>query len=110
MEATSLFYAAAGGVLIAMTLALVRSILGPSTYDRISALNSFGTMTVLLIAVVGFLFGRPEWMDLGVVYALINFIGTLAVLRFSKYGSLAAQGAPSSDARAAPAVAKGSES
>lgn len=87
--ATEVFFVAAIGVVITMSLALLRSILGPSTYDRILALNSFGTKTVLLIAVAGFLDGRPEWLDLAIVYALINFIGTLAVLRFSKYGSLA---------------------
>ena len=87
---TQLFFAAAIGVVVTMSLALLRSILGPSTYDRILALNSFGTKTVLLIAIAGFLDGRPEWLDLSIVYALINFIGTLAVLRFSKYGSLAA--------------------
>ena len=87
---TQVFFAAAIGVVVTMSLALLRSILGPSTYDRILALNSFGTKTVLLIAIAGFLDGRPEWLDLSIVYALINFVGTLAVLRFSKYGSLAA--------------------
>jgi multicomponent Na+:H+ antiporter subunit F len=53
------------------------------------ALNMFGTKTVLLIAVSGFLFGRPEWLDLAILYTLINFLGTLAVLRFAKFGSLA---------------------
>ena len=85
------FAAASVAIVITMSLALLRSVLGPTTYDRILALNSFGTKTVLLIAVVGFLDGRPEWLDLAIVYALINFVGTLAVLRFSKYGSLAVE-------------------
>ncbi|MEM9069874.1 MAG: monovalent cation/H+ antiporter complex subunit F [Myxococcota bacterium] len=72
-----------------MAFAMIRAALGPTAYDRISALNAFGTKTVLLIAVVGFLFGRPEWLDLALTYGLCNFVGTLAVLRFSKYGSLA---------------------
>jgi multicomponent Na+:H+ antiporter subunit F len=83
------FYGVSLGILVTMALALLRAVLGPTVYDRILALNSFGTKTVLLISVVGFLFGRPEWLDLAIAYALINFIGTLAVLRFSKYGSLA---------------------
>lgn len=83
------FAAAAAGLLVTMGLAMLRATLGPSAYDRISALNAFGTKTVLLIAVMGFLFGRPEWLDLALVYGLCNFVGTLAVLRFSKYGSLA---------------------
>lgn len=77
------------GVLITMGLALFRAFAGPSVYDRILALNMFGTKTVLLIGVSGFWVGRPEWMDLAIVYVLINFVGTLAVLRFSKYGQLA---------------------
>ena len=85
------FMSASAAVVATMALALLRSILGPTTYDRILALNSFGTKTVLFIAVLGFLSGRPEWLDLAIVYALINFVGTLAVLRFSKYGSLAAE-------------------
>jgi multicomponent Na+:H+ antiporter subunit F len=44
----------------------------------------FGTKTVLLIAVIGFLTGRPDFLDLALVYALINFIGVIAMLRFSR--------------------------
>jgi multicomponent Na+:H+ antiporter subunit F len=76
------------GILITMLLALARALLGPTVYDRILALNLFGTKTVLLIAVAGFLTGRPEWLDLALLYALISFISLLAVLRFSKYGNL----------------------
>ena len=74
------------GILIAMGLALARAALGPTVFDRILALNMFGTKTVLLIAVIGFLTNRPEFLDLAVVYALINFIAVIAVLRFSKHG------------------------
>ena len=79
---------AALAVLVTMALALVRAFLGPSVYDRILALNMVGTKTVLLIAIAGFLMGRPEWLDLAILYALISFISLLAVLRFSKYGGL----------------------
>ncbi|MCA9576073.1 MAG: monovalent cation/H+ antiporter complex subunit F [Polyangiales bacterium] len=84
---TALMSFAAVAILITMCLALFRAARGPTTYDRILALNLFGTSTVLLIAVTGFLYGRPEWLDLAMVYALCNFVGVLAVLRFSKYGS-----------------------
>jgi multicomponent Na+:H+ antiporter subunit F len=73
-------------ILITMGLALGRAALGPTTFDRILALNMFGTKTVLLIAVIGFGTGRPDFLDLGLVYALINFIGVIAVLRFRKLG------------------------
>jgi multicomponent Na+:H+ antiporter subunit F len=85
---------AMAAVLATMLLALVRAFLGPTVYDRILALNMLGTKTVLLIAVSGFFYGRPEWLDLAIVYALINYAGTLAVLRFSKYGSLASDERP----------------
>lgn len=71
-------------ILATMALALARAALGPTTFDRILALNMFGTKTVLLIAVIGFLTGRPSFLDLGLVYALINFVGVMAVLRFSR--------------------------
>jgi multicomponent Na+:H+ antiporter subunit F len=71
-----------------MSLALVRALLGPTVYDRVMAVNTFGTKTVLLIAVLGFLSNRPEFLDLALVYALINFIGTIAVLKFFEYGDL----------------------
>jgi multicomponent Na+:H+ antiporter subunit F len=77
---------ATGALLVAMGLALVRAWAGPTVFDRILALNAFGTKTVLLIAVIGFLSGRPDFLDLALVYALMNFIGVIAVLRFSKYG------------------------
>ena len=73
-------------ILITMGLALTRAALGPTVFDRILALNMFGTKTVLLIAVIGFLSGRPDFLDLALVYALINFIGVIAVLKFSKHG------------------------
>ena len=74
------------GILITMGLALTRAALGPTVFDRILALNMFGTKTVLLIAVIAFLNGRPDFLDLALVYALINFIGVIAVLKFSRHG------------------------
>jgi len=83
-----MFVAASAGILIAMVMALVRALRGPTVYDRVMAVNAFGTKTVLLIAVLGFLAGRPEFLDLAIVYALINFIGTIAVLKFFEFGDL----------------------
>ena len=82
--------AAALGLLAAMAFMIVRAIMGPSHYDRILAANSFGTKTVLLIAVVGFVFGRPAFLDIAIVYALINFVSTIALMKFFRYRSLAA--------------------
>ena len=63
--------------------------MGPTVFDRVLAANMFGTKTVLLIAVGGFLTGRPEWLDLALLYALMNFTGMIALLRFSKFSNLA---------------------
>ena len=83
-----MFIAATAGILVSMSMALARAILGPTVYDRVMAVNTFGTKTVLLIAAVGFLTGRPDFLDLAIVYALINFIGTIAVLKFFEFGDL----------------------
>lgn len=69
-------------ILVTMALALVRALRGPTLYDRVLAANMFGTKTVLLLSVVAFLFGRPDFLDLALAYALINLVGTLAVLEF----------------------------
>ncbi len=69
-------------ILVTMALALIRALKGPSVYDRVLAVNMFGTKTALLLAVVAFLYGRPDFLDLALAYALINFVGVLAVLEF----------------------------
>lgn len=74
-------------LLVVMVMALSRALLGPTIYDRILAVNVFGTKTVLLIAVVGFLFGRPDFLDIALVYALINFISVIGVLRYFEYSN-----------------------
>lgn len=80
-----MFVAAALVILGTMGVALTRLFLGPSVYDRVMAVNMFGTKTVLLIAVIGFLTGRPDFTDIALVYALINFISTIAILKFFRY-------------------------
>ncbi len=83
-----MFFAAIAGIIVTMLLLLIRAMAGPTTYDRIMAINLFGTKTVLFIAVLGFLNGRPDFLDIGLAYALINFIGTITVLKFMQYGDL----------------------
>jgi multicomponent Na+:H+ antiporter subunit F len=76
------YYVASIAILITMALALTRALLGPTVYDRVLAVNMLGTKTVLLLSVIAFLGGRPDFLDLALAYALINFIGILAVLEF----------------------------
>lgn len=95
------FYATSLAILVTMTLALIRAMLGPTIFDRVLALNMFGTKTVLLICVVGFLAGPSNlpdlalvknFLDLALLYSLMNFIGMVALLRFSEYGSFRDEG------------------
>jgi multicomponent Na+:H+ antiporter subunit F len=74
--------AATAAVLIAMALALVRALKGPTVFDRIVSVNAFGTLTVVLIALHGFLTGRPDFLDIALAYALITFIGVIAVTKY----------------------------
>lgn len=84
-----MFVAATIAILVALTFAVTRAILGPTVFDRVLAGNSVGTLAILLLAVVGFLTGRPDWLDIALTYGLLNIIGTLAVLKFFRYGDLA---------------------
>lgn len=77
-----MFGAASLAVLVIMAMTLARALMGPSVFDRILAVNLFGTLTVVLIALLGFLIDRPEFLDISLVYALINFIGTIAVTKY----------------------------
>lgn len=77
-----MYIAVSIALIVTMALALLRAVLGPTVYDRVLAVNMFGTKTVLLLSVITFLFGRPDFLDLALAYALINFIGVLAVLEF----------------------------
>ncbi len=83
-----MFTVAAIAIIVAMMLAIIRAVLGPTVYDRILALNVFGTKALLLIAVLGFLTKRPEFLDVAIVYALINFIATIAIMKFFRFSHL----------------------
>lgn len=87
-----MFSAAAAIIILAMVLSLIRGLRGPTLYDRILALNSFGTKTALMIAVLGYLMHRPYFLDIALVYILINFIGPIAILKFFEYGELGGSG------------------
>ena len=79
--------AAALALIIAIALMLVRALSGPTLYDRVLAVNSLGTKIILLLGVIGFLTGRPDFLDISILYALINFVATIAILKFFRYRS-----------------------
>ncbi len=78
----NMYVVVAVAILITMVLALIRALMGPSVYDRVLAVNVFGTKTVLFLSVIAFLYGRPDFLDLALAYALVNMVGILAVLEF----------------------------
>jgi multicomponent Na+:H+ antiporter subunit F len=83
-----MFAVAALALLVALGLALARAIAGPTVFDRALAGNSIGTLAMMMLAVLGFLDGRPEFLDLAILYGLLNIVGTIAVLKFFRYGDL----------------------
>jgi|TARA_B110000196_G_C21125638_1_gene655704 multicomponent Na+:H+ antiporter subunit F len=85
-----MFTVASLALLTVIAMLLVRAFIGPTFTDRILAVNSVGTAVVLLIALFGFLTSRPEFLDIALLYALINFVGTLAILKFFNFGDLGA--------------------
>lgn len=92
----TMFAVAVAALIVALALALTRAVLGPTVFDRAQAANTIGTLAVLLLAVIGFLTGRPDFLDLALVYGLLNVIGTIAVLKFFTFGDL---GDPGDDDR-----------
>lgn len=87
-----MFAAAAAALLVTVGLALLRAALGPTLFDRVQAANTIGTGAMLLLAVIGFLTGRPEFLDLALVYGLLNVVGTFAILKFFRRGGLGESG------------------
>jgi multicomponent Na+:H+ antiporter subunit F len=82
-----MFIALSAMILIAITAGLVRAFRGPTLYDRVMAANMIGTLTVLMVSVLGFMTGRPEFLDIALVYVLISFVSTIAVLRVCSSGN-----------------------
>ncbi len=77
----ALYWGVALALMVTLALALIRATLGPTLFDRILALNMFGTKCVLLISLLAYISGRPDLLDIALLYTLLNFIGVVAVLR-----------------------------
>jgi len=92
-----MFEVASVSLLIALTGIIARALAGPTVFDRTQAVNTAGTVAMLLLAVIGFLTDRPEFLDIAIVYGLLNVIGTIAVLKFFRYGNLGDSGSGSRD-------------
>ncbi len=82
---------AAIAIMFTMLLALIRALMGPTVFDRVLAVNMFGTKAVLLVAVFAFISGRPDVLDIALLYSLLNFVGVVAALRLVQRGKEYAQ-------------------
>lgn len=87
----------AAALLATLALALARAFAGPTLFDRLLAVNTVGTVAMLLLAVLEFLTDRPGYTDLAIVYGLLNIVGTIAVLKFLRLGSLGHRGRSSEE-------------
>lgn len=83
-----MFSVATVALLATLAVVLVRAVLGPTVFDRVLAGNTIGTLAVLLLATIGFVVERPEFLDLAIVYGVLNVVSTIAVLKFFRYGNL----------------------
>ncbi|MFC1521708.1 monovalent cation/H+ antiporter complex subunit F [Elusimicrobiota bacterium] len=82
------FSIAAIVIVSSAALVLYRAIKGPTVFDRVLAVNVIGTKTVVLLVVIGFIYGRPYFFDIALVYALINFIAVIAFYKYMTRGEL----------------------
>lgn len=94
-----MFAVATFALLVTLALLLVRALLGATVFDRVLAGNTIGTVAMLLLAVIGFLNGRPEFLDLAITYGLLNMVGTIAILKFFRFGDLGTPGEGAEEAR-----------
>ena len=92
-----MFEVACFALLLTLSGAITRAIRGPTVFDRTQAVNTSGTVAMLLLAAVGFLTDRPEFLDIAIIYGLLNVIGTIAVLKFFRHGDLGDPGSVPND-------------
>jgi len=83
-----LFYASVVVLILTIFLCLYRVVIGPGVENRLIAVNTIGTTTIIILVIIGLIYGRPIFLDIAIVYAMINFIATLAVARYLKEGCI----------------------
>ncbi len=83
-----IYLATAVALLVGMFMILIRAIAGPTVYDRILATNALGTKTIVFVTLLGYISGRTEFIDMAIIYALVSFITTIAILKFAEMGRL----------------------
>lgn len=84
--AEMLFLIATGIALLAMVVTFIRLIAGPTVADRTVALDGMTIISISVIAAAALLLGRIIYLDVALVYALVSFLGIIAVARFLERG------------------------
>jgi multicomponent Na+:H+ antiporter subunit F len=84
----TIFLATALLISITIFMALYRATVGPEVYNRVAAVNVIGTKTIVLLVLIGYIFERPLFFDISLLYALLNFIGTLAFAKYLERGEV----------------------
>lgn len=77
------------GICLCVTVMLVmyRVVYGPGVFNRIAAISAIGTKTLIILLIMGFLYNRVDmFVDISIVYALLNFIGTVAASKYLELG------------------------
>jgi multicomponent Na+:H+ antiporter subunit F len=69
-------------ILLAVAM-FYRAVKGPSTQDRVLAVNVLGTNTVVVLALLAAALGEPSLLDIALVYALLNFLMAVAISKFT---------------------------
>ncbi len=81
MESFFLYSAVVLTIIIAVPL--IRVVKGPTLFDRMLATNAIATKTIVLICLIGFLFGRIDmFIDITLAYAILGFIGVMAIAKY----------------------------
>ncbi len=73
-------------VLLAVLLATLRAVLGPTVSDRLVAVDALTTITVALMVMLGVIYGREIYLDVALVYSVLAFMGVLIVARYMEGG------------------------
>jgi multicomponent Na+:H+ antiporter subunit F len=69
-------------------IALYRAVFGPTTFDKIVAVNVIGTKTVVVLVLIGYVYSRPYFFDIALLYALLNFIAVIAITKYIERGRI----------------------
>ncbi len=84
----AIVFGAGIATLVGILIVLTRAFLGPTVYDRVLAMNTMGTKTVVFVALLGFIAKRSDFLDIALAYALVNFVGTIAILKYVEFRKL----------------------